>query len=133
MKKKQQTITDILGQKFSPAEMSFVKFKEAASGTETIMRLGVRNILNRLNAFDEEEYDKALRQDSSGKAAQQRKTLFEEYAFFINQTMENNDDILIKLDRLILELTKLSDSADLNEIDALQEIDKLINDAKWYK
>ena len=46
-----------------------------------------------------------------------------------------NEDILLKLDGLILEISKLDDidSGTLEELPAIQEINSLIEHTKYYK
>jgi hypothetical protein len=133
MQKKQETMDNVLRQKFQPAEMSYTKFKGAADGAEKLMRLGVRSVLNRLKAFDEDEYARSVRSPYQNPINEERRGLFEEYAGFIKKTIDTNEDILIKTDRLILELTKLSDASDIDNLNALKEIDTLIQNTQFYK
>ncbi|MDR1913836.1 MAG: hypothetical protein LBQ68_05055 [Clostridiales bacterium] len=133
MKRKQEGVKDVLLQKFSEGELSYVKFNEAVVGTEKLLRSGVKNILTRLYAFDEEEYRKAFSPNRKDRVSEAKRALFTEYEQYIITTTEYNEDILFKLDKLILELTKLSDADDIDGMSALHEIDKLISDAKWYK
>ena len=56
LQKKRSLISDILLQKFTDTEMSYQKFKTIVDSAESVMHLNVRSILNRIYAFDEEEY-----------------------------------------------------------------------------
>ncbi|MDR2650169.1 MAG: hypothetical protein LBB94_10700 [Clostridiales bacterium] len=131
MLKKERTITDILLQKFQATELSFNKFQGQIEAVKKILRLNTRSVLNRLYAFDESEYEKPFH--SSGRHFEAKRALLNEYHDFLNQTIDYNEDILLKMDRLILELSKLNDPEELNNMDAFQEIDTLINNTKWYK
>ena len=133
MVKKDRTITDILLQKFQATELSYMKFKNQISSVKKILCLNTRSVLNRLYAFDESEFEKAFRTQPTDKHTDAKRALINEYKDFVNQTIDYNEDILLKMDRLILELSKLNDPEELNGMDALQDIDSLINNTKWYK
>ncbi|MDR1000517.1 MAG: hypothetical protein LBL96_06920 [Clostridiales bacterium] len=133
MKRKQDSFTEILQQKFSATEMSYVKFHSVISESEKLMRAGVRSVITRLRAFDEDEYKRAVSSPRSDRVTEAKRELFKEYETHIGNTLEHNEDILLKLDRLVLELSKLTDSSDVDNLNALDEIDALIQSAKWYK
>ena len=133
MIKKEKTISDILLQKFQPTELSFVKFRGQIESVKKILCLNTRNVLNRLYAFDEFEYEKSVRERSADRHTDAKRELLNEYKDFVSQTVDYNEDILIKMDRLILEVSKLNDSEELNNMDALKELDVLIKNTSLYK
>ncbi|MDR1560405.1 MAG: hypothetical protein LBS84_12070 [Clostridiales bacterium] len=133
MLRKERTITDILLQKFQATELSFMKFQGQINAVKKILCLNTRSVLNRLYAFDENEYEKSLSTQPAGRHTEAKRALMNEYRDFLTQTIDYNEDILLKTDRLILELSKLNDPEELNNMDALQEIDALIKNTKWYK
>ena len=133
MIKKQKTITDILLQKFQSTELSFVKFQSHIEVVSKTLCLNTRNVLNRLYAFDEYEYEKSIGEHSADRHMDAKRELLNEYKDFVNQTIDYNEDILIKMDRLILEVSKLNDSDDLNNMDAMKDLDALIKNTKLYK
>lgn len=141
MKKKKQTIKDTLTEKFSETELSYEKFMVAVEQIEKIMILNIKSLLNRINAFDEEEYEKILENshsagyNNSAKINESRLNIYNEYNAYVEKSVENNEEILLKLDMLILEITKLNtlSDEDIKNMHAMEEIDSLIKDAKWYK
>lgn len=135
MKKKKQTIRQMLLEKFSETEMSFQKFMSTIEQMEKIAILNIKSLLYRINAFDEEEYESILKHEKSEKLKESRLSIYNEYKTFVVKATENNEEILLKLDKLILELSKLSvlNVEDIEDLDAMAEIDSLIRDAKWYK
>ena len=133
MKRKQESFKDILLRKFSASEMSYAKFHEAVSGAEKLMKSGVRAVLTRLYAFDEDEYKRAVSAPRADRVTEEKRSLFREYENFINNAIEGNEDVLLKLDRLTLELSKLGDASDIDEMNAIAEIDALIQNARWYR
>ena len=136
MKKKKQTIHDILLERFSDTEMSYAKFEGAVAGVENIMLLNTKSLLHRVMAFDEEEYEDALGSGAGGgRLAEKRRAILREYTSFVSRSVEDNEEILLRLDELILEVSKLGDLHDgaVDNLPAMREIDALIGDTKWYK
>ena len=133
MIKKEKTVKDILLQKFEATELSFVKFNGQIESVKKILRMNTRNVLNRLYAFDEFEYEKSIGAPPADRHSQAKRELLNEYKDFVSQTIDNNEDILIKMDRLILEVSKLNDSDELDNMDAMKDLDALIKNTKLYK
>jgi len=133
MGRKENTITDILLQKFQSTELSYVKFQGQIESVKKIMCLNTRNVLNRLYAFDESEYVKSISAQPDDRHSAEKRELLNEYRDFVKQTVDNNEDILIKMDRLILEISKLNDSDELNNTDTMKELDALIQNTQLYK
>ena len=136
MKKKKQTIRAILLDRFTDTEMSYKKFEGAVDSVENIMLLNVKALLRRVSAFDEGEYEDALKRGgASAKLAESRRAILGEYTSFVSRSVEDNEEILIRLDKLILEMAKLGDlhGGAVEDMPAMREIDALIGDTKWYK
>lgn len=137
--KKKETIDDILLQKFNPSEMSYSKFQSTILGVENVFYLNIKSILNKLNAFDEEEYrqiqkDGARRQFSE-EFLQTKLGIYHEYIAFVKDAIEDNEQILLKLDKVLLEISKFNslEDGEIENMSAMKEIDDLINTTKWYK
>ena len=157
MKRKKDTIRGILLERFSDTEMSFAKFEGAIAGVENIMLRNVQALLHRVTAFDEEEYEDALRAGAGsaagasgaggagsaagaggaggGRLAEARQAIMREYTSFVSRSVEDNEEILLRLDKLILEVSKLGDLHEgvVEDLPAMRDIDALIGDTKWYK
>ena len=133
MGKKEMTIREILLQKFQSTELSYVKFQGQIESVKKILCLNTRNVLNRLYAFDEYEYERSVGAQTADRHTYAKQELLNEYKNFVSQTIDYNEDILIKMDRLILEISKLNDSEGLNNMDALKELDSLIKNTQLYK
>lgn len=141
MKKKKASINSILLDKFDETEISYRKFLGAVTSLEETMIINIKNLLNRITAFDEEEYEDLIRGAAVNTSAKKeritesRQQIFNEYMNYVHNVTDNNEEMLIRLDKLILEISKLNE-ADMGEIEnmpAMREIDSLINDTKWYK
>ncbi|MBP3966227.1 hypothetical protein [Paenibacillus lignilyticus] len=139
MNKRQDTLLNVLGQRFDPNELSYKKFASVTREVEKLFYLNVRSILNRLHVFDESELENAGggRKPSriSPELLQVRSGIVNEQLTFVKQSLESNEEMLIKLDKLLLEISRL-DSFEPSEIDqmpCMQEIDSLIKQTKYYK
>lgn len=139
LQNKQETIKDILLQKFNSAEMSYKKFEGAIQAVEAIFYINIKSILNKLNAFDEADYNHIKKDETyqtfSKEFIQTKKDIYQEYILFVKESMEENEQIILKLDKLLLEISRLN-SLENNEIEnmsGMKEIDELINQTKYYK
>ncbi len=137
--KKKETIKDILLQKFSSTEMSYSKFQGAILEVENVFYINIKSILNKLNAFDEEDYN-SMRKDNaqtkfSKEFIQAKMSIYNEYISFVKNSIEDNEEILLKLDKLLLEISKLNslEDGEIESMIAMKEIDELINKTKFYK
>jgi len=137
--KKKVTINDILLQRFKSSEMSYSKFQGTIGNVENIFFLNIKSILNKLNAFDEADYNQ-LQKDSNtsqfSKEFIETKTgIFNEYFSFVRNAVEDDEEILLKLDKVLLEISRLDslEAGELENMSAMQEIDELIQNTKWYK
>ena len=131
-RKKEKTIRESLLQKFSPHELAYQKFDDALRKVEDTMYLNMKDILNKMAAFDEEEYE-ALQKN--GEVSEEKMQIYNEYLDFIKCATSLNEDILLKMDKMLLEISKINNlkNADVNELTVLNEMDELIKNARLYK
>jgi hypothetical protein len=138
IRKKKDTLMNVLNQRFDPTELSYKKFASVTQEVEKLFYLNVRSILNRLNAFDESEFESVLNKKStpfSQELLQEKSNIYNEYLSFVKGSLGTNEEILLKLDKLLLEISRL-DSFELGDIEnmpCMQEIDLLIKQTKYYK
>ncbi|MBO9596628.1 MAG: hypothetical protein J7559_02230 [Cohnella sp.] len=140
LEKKKQSLFDLLARKFDPNELSYKRFSGVIHEVNRLFYQYVRGIVSRLNVFDATEYDKFAGTQKkpswlSGKLLQERAALYQEYVAYITGSIGANEEILLKLDKLLLEISRL-DSTDYKAIEAMpgmREIDALIQQTKFYK
>lgn len=136
---KKETIKDILLQKFNSTEMSYSKFENTVLDIENIFYMNIKSILNKLNAFDEEDYKMICKDNGkkefSDEIMQTKFNIYNEYISYVRNSVDDNEEILLKLDRLLLEISKFNSMEDgeIENMDAMKEIDELINKTKLYK
>ena len=139
LQKKNKTIRDILLQIFNASEISYQKFDAVIAEVENIFFKNIRSIINKLNAFDEDDYNFIKKQRNSGafseEIMEEKFNVYNEYIRFVKEAAEDNEQILLKLDKLLLEISGLNciESGELEQMAGMIEIDNLIKQAKYYK
>ena len=118
---KVDTIEDILIQKFSISEMSYKKFNYVILDIKNLFYVNIKSIINKINIFDQNEYKKI--------------NMYKEYITFVKNAIEDNEEILLRLDKVLLELSKFNslDEGELENMSAMDNIDDLISKIKLYK
>ena len=139
LQKKNKTIRDILLQIFNASEINYQKFDAVIAEVENIFFKNIRSIINKLNAFDEDDYNFIKKQRNSGafseEIMEEKFNVYNEYIRFVKEATEDNEQILLKLDKLLLEISGLNciESGELEQMAGMIEIDNLIKQAKYYK
>jgi hypothetical protein len=139
LQKKKETINDILLQRFGATEMSYSKFNNVILDAENVFYINIRSIINKLNAFDEDEYksikNDAIQKNFSEGFLKEKIDIYNEYISFVKNSIEDNEQIILKLDKLLLEISKLNslEEGDIESMSAMKEIDELIANTKLYK
>lgn len=139
LEKKKEAIEDIIIQKFVTTEISYIKFHTTVLGGENLLLTNVKSTLNKINAFDQEEYDYITLDKSkpqmSDRLMQAKLNVYNEYITYVQSSLENNEEILVKLDILLLELSKFNSLENSNVLDMpeLKELEDLINKTKLYR
>ena len=135
-KRKQRTIKDILLQKFAVNELTYQKFNNVLGEIENVIYMNMRSILNRIAAFDITEYeDLQKRGFPVNEVSNEKMQIYNEYISFVRNATTTNEEILLKLDKLLLEISKYNsiDGEDVSTLPAMVEMDELIKNAKLYR
>jgi hypothetical protein len=136
--KKRSTLISVLNQRFEPTELSFKKFISVIQEVENLFYRNIRSILSRLGVFDVAEFSKLTSQKVSRlphDLFNEKMSIYNEYLTFVKSSLGTNEEILLKLDKLLLEISRL-DSLELSDVESMpcmQEIDSLIKQTKLYK
>ena len=137
--KKKETIYDILLQKFNSSEMSYSKFKSVIVDIEELLYINIKSVINKINIFDQQEYDKIYKdirhRKINNNIINEKKNMYEQYVSFVRESTEDNEQILLKLDKVLLELSKFNslEDGELENMNAMKDIDDLITKIKLYK
>ncbi|MBM7556793.1 hypothetical protein [Halanaerobacter jeridensis] len=136
---KKETIKDMLLQKFNDDELSYSKFEGTVLDIEHIFYINIKSIINKLNAFDEEDYNfiksSEAQENYSPKFIKNKRSIYHEYISFIKDSIEDNEVILLKLDKLLLEISRFNslEDGEIEQMGAMKEIDELIKQTKLFK
>ena len=132
-RRKKNTIRELLLQKFLSKELTYQKFDNVLNNVEEVFYLNMRSILNKIAAFDVEEYENY--QKKGIQVSEEKKKIYNEYIKFVKNATKMNEDILLKLDKMLYEITRYNslEDDDIKEFPAIVEIDELIQNAKLYK
>lgn len=139
LQRKNKTIRDILLQVFSASEISYSKFDAVIADVEKIFFMNIRSIINKLNAFDEGDYNFIRKKSEAGDFSEQfmkeKFKVYDEYIAFMKAAAEDNEQILLKLDKLLLEISGLNsiESGQLEQMAGMIEIDNLIKQTRDWK
>ena len=132
-----QKINAILSEHFKPTEMTYSRFVRIIEETATRFYANVRTMIKRIDIFDTKDYLK-ISHSSTGmsvSAKKERMRIYTEHINYVHKLVDANENIVSKLDGLLLELTKLDDFSEesLNNNPAVNELTELINQTKFYK
>lgn len=133
MKRKKEHLASVLASRFSPTELSGQKFSGVIADVESLFYTNVRNIINKMSIFDDVEYRAC--QNRNDRVAIERKELYAQFFSYIGESLSINDEILLDMDKLLIELTRL-DNVEIGDVDdmaAMKELDTLIKQTKLYK
>ncbi|HIW32861.1 MAG TPA: hypothetical protein IAA29_08740 [Candidatus Paenibacillus intestinavium] len=139
MEKKKVTLHNVLNDRFEITELSYKKFAAVIIEVEKLFLSNIKGIINKVNVFDasalSEFADKHRSSSFSNKLMQQKFELHNEYVNYVKGYVGANEEILLKLDKLLLEISLLgsSDYRDVEEMPCMKEIDELITQTKFYK
>jgi hypothetical protein len=134
--RKHDTIKDMLLQKFSSDEMTFQKFSYVLREVENVIYRNMRSILNKISAFDMDEYEKMQHKGfKDDELTAEKLKIYNEYIEFANNATKTNEDILLKLDKMLLEISRYNslEDGDVKKLPAIVEMDELIKNASLYK
>ena len=110
MEKKRITLLDVLGQRFDQTELSYKKFISVIYEVGNLFYLNIRGILNKLRVFDASEFSAIAspqRTAPFSNQLQEKMDLYKEYLAYVTGYLGANEEILLKLDKLLLEISQL--------------------------
>ena len=137
--KKKHALLNVLTGRFDRTELSFGKFNTVIQEVEKLFYLNVRGCLTKLSVFDAAEYSQFAGKLSSGRfpaaVMQKKNALYNEYFTYVKGCLGANEEILLKLDQLLLEIARLGsmDYEAALEMPCMQELTALIGQTKLYQ
>ncbi|ASS75207.1 hypothetical protein CIG75_09585 [Tumebacillus algifaecis] len=135
---KTTTLFEVLKQRFDESEMSFMKFASVITSVENLFYRNMKSMLNRLTVFHSTDISKSSARTSSSFSRElqnEKASVHNEYLKFIHESLQTNEEIMLRLDKLLLEISNLDslEHEDIENMACIQEIDSLIKQTKLYK
>ena len=133
----------VLDKKFQPHSLSWDKFAVAADSTHEAVLENCATLANRIQVFDRNEYrraDRTRRSSTYRKKTEMLDPVTADKLRVMQSSMNDmdglvtaNQQLLVELDKLTLELSKLTDAgANENSERIVEEIRTLIDETKYY-
>ncbi|TCP53416.1 hypothetical protein EV586_106165 [Tumebacillus sp. BK434] len=138
IEQKKNTLYDVLQQRFDESEMTFTKFAAVIQSVENLFYRNMKSMLSRLHLFSSAESTKISDSDESSLSKEllhEKENVYHEYLQFVKDSLNTNEEILLRLDKLLLEVSRLDhfDPEEIETMSCIQEIDDLIRQTKLYK
>lgn len=144
IRSRNESLDTILRQHFSPQEITSVRFHTIIDSVNDLFYGNVKKMLNRITIFDDRDYNVIMYKlkystvrlsEEDADILRERLAVYQEHLDYIKNLIEMNEGIIVKLDRLLLELAKLDDFDETNieKTPAIQEMNDLIQQTKLYK
>lgn len=137
LQKKNKNILDILPQSFSDSEITCNKFAAAIAEVKNAFFTNIRKILNKLDTFDEQDYNFIIKKHEEGAVSDQimkdKFEVYNEYVASISAATEDNEKILLMLDKLLLRISDLNFSDSSQRDQMADTIDDLMKQLEYYK
>lgn len=135
--KKTELLEDILAQHFDKNSLTYDKFHVVIDNTQELFFDNLKKMILKIMIFDQDDYSTMARDSKylSKEATLQKNAIYKEYINYANVVLEKNEHILVKLDNLLLELSKLDDveESNIEDFATIQDVNELIEQTKFYK
>ncbi len=145
---KDKALDSILLQYFTPQEMTYVRFQGVIESVQSLFYTNIKKMINRMIIFDDKDYNRTLEKVNKMKNlptvvdpyspsshASTQMQIYNEHISYVKGLVMDNEEILIKMDSLLLEISKLDDirGQGIENMAAIREINELIDQTKFYK
>lgn len=126
---------DAIAKKFDKSSMSYEKYYSVVDLAEKTANQNIVAMTNRMKFFDENEYARLenYRNDNIPDDIQEKQiALYKENQAKLEQAIAVNENMILKLDTLSMELSKITDASDNTMNLTLDEIEELTKQVKYY-
>lgn len=139
LQKKNEKIKGVLLQKFNIIDTAYERFSRSISDVEYVFIENIKSILNKINAFDEEDYRRVTEGNVGNRLSKDivasKLSIYNEFIGFVKNSIDANEEILIKLDALLLEISGFNslEAGEIDNMTEIKEMDELIRKSKYYR
>lgn len=126
LQRKKKAMSEVLFQQCNVRENEESGYEDVIQEAEQLLYGNIRHMLSRMSIFDEQGYAQLMQRGSQagtrGSSYLEQRKLFEEHIRYVNQQVEKNDGILLEFDRLLTEISKLSDEQDDQVLENMKNV-----------
>jgi len=139
LQRKKDRIRNILLNKFNAIEVSYEKFNGIIVDVEFVFFTNVKSILNKISAFDDSDFKRIKSYKAGNKFSAEfintKLSIYNEYISFVKNAIEDNEQIILKLDKLLLEISRFDslEDGEIENMNEIKEIDELIKKSKYFR
>lgn len=122
--------------RFGTTGLSYGKFAAPVAMLQEYLLQLTSGLMTRMQVFNEEEYARRIaefKQAGRDQEAAEYSQLEKEYTDYAEMTLNAFDQSILKLDKLILEISKLNEGDSERAISIMQELDEVIQDTRLYE
>ncbi|WP_310604650.1 hypothetical protein, partial [Anaerosporobacter sp.] len=122
--KKKESLRNIIYIKFKDEDEDAYGLKDVIGKVENLLFSNVKSIINAISVFDQQEFNQASQRGNSEKHM-----VYMEQVNYIRDKVADNETILLEFDKLLMQLSKLSDGTQANS-DDLKVFKDVVNNMK---
>jgi xanthosine utilization system XapX-like protein len=129
-------IRDVITRRFGSTGLSYGKFLAPVTALQEYLTDLTNSLISRMRMFNEWEYSRRINEFTLSKRAGEAasyKEVEQEYKDYVEKIIATFDDAILKLDRLTLEISKLSEADIEKAMNIMHDLDDVIQDTQLYK
>jgi hypothetical protein len=117
--KKKESLKNIIYIKFKEEDEDAYGLKDVINKAEKLLFSNVKSIINAISVFDQQEFNQIKQKENAEKRA-----VYMEQVNYIREKVNNNEMILLEFDKLLMQLSKLSDGtqADSDDLEVFKDV-----------
>jgi hypothetical protein len=131
LQRKNKKIRDLLEQKFDGSEITIEKFLAGVAELKNAFDMNIQIIRNKLDTFD--DLDKIGPGNISQQISEGKREVFNKYVTSIKSATEYNEQILLMLDKMLLEISNMDCLDSIQWDKMIEEFDILIKQITEYR
>ena len=117
--KKKESLKNIIYIKFKEEDEDAYGLKDVIGKVENLLFSNVKSIINAISVFDQQEFNQINQRGNAEKHA-----VYMEQVNYIREKVNDNETILLEFDKLLMQLSKLSDGtqADSDDLAVFKDV-----------
>lgn len=130
LERKGKTLDGVLYQNYGEGAENFEGYRRVWQDAQTLIFENIRRILNGMAVFDEKDYRRLRVQSRTTDLQKNKYEMYLAQLKYLRKLVENNEQVLYEFDKLLLEVSKLSDRDTEAELQAIQDVTDSIRELR---